>query len=141
MTPDIADIIAGELKVSRGTAYDMMREALKEASPVEPVAKVHRHGESSNGTPWHGIKWLDEGVNMPDGTLLYATPQPVPVKTYHDGKPWPVQPAPDPAPIIQQLVTALEGSGTKMRSDQWYIEIEAVAAGKFYLNSKGANHD
>jgi hypothetical protein len=38
MTPDIADIIAGELKVSRGTAYDMMREALKEASPVEPVA-------------------------------------------------------------------------------------------------------
>ena len=34
MTPDIADIIAGELKVSRGTAYDMMREALKKASPV-----------------------------------------------------------------------------------------------------------
>jgi hypothetical protein len=64
-------------------------------------------------------------------------PQPVPVKTYHDGKPWPVAPAPDPVPIIQQLVTALEGSGTKMRSDQWYIEIEAVAAGKFYLNSKG----
>jgi hypothetical protein len=64
-------------------------------------------------------------------------PQPVPVKTYHDGKPWPVAPAPDPAPIIQQLVTALEGSGTRMRSDQWYIEIEAVAAGKFYLNSKG----
>jgi hypothetical protein len=68
-------------------------------------------------------------------------PQPVPVKTYHDGKPWPVQPAPDPVPIIQQLVTALEGSGTRMRSDQWYVEIEAVAAGKFYLNSKGANHD
>jgi hypothetical protein len=60
-----------------------------------------------------------------------------PVKTYSGGKPWPVQPAPDPAPIIQQLVTALEGSGTRMRSDQWYVEIEAVAAGKFYLNSKG----
>ena len=28
---DIADIIAGELKVSRGTAYDLMREALAEA--------------------------------------------------------------------------------------------------------------
>jgi hypothetical protein len=68
-------------------------------------------------------------------------PQPAPVKTYSDGKPWPVQPAPDPVPIIQQLVTALEGSGTRMRSDQWYVEIEAVAAGKFYLNSKGANHD
>jgi hypothetical protein len=60
-----------------------------------------------------------------------------PVKTYSGGKPWPVAPAPDPAPIIQQLVTALEGSGTRMRSDQWYVEIEAVAAGKFYLNSKG----
>ena len=63
-----------------------------------------------------------------------------PVKTYHDGKAWPVAPAPDPVPIIQQLVAALEGSGTKMRSDQWYIEIEAVAAGKHYLNSKGASH-
>jgi hypothetical protein len=91
-----------------------------------------------------------EGFNIPHDvrkileSAYYNTPpapQPVPVKTYHDGKPWPVQPAPDPAPIIQQLVTALEGSGTRMRSDQWYIKIEAVAAGKFYLNSKGANHD
>jgi hypothetical protein len=40
----------------------------------ESVAKVYRHGESGNGTPWHGIKWLDEGVNMPDGTLLYTAP-------------------------------------------------------------------
>jgi hypothetical protein len=68
---------------------------IAQPAPVqEPVAKVYRHGESSNGTPWHGIKWLDEGVNMPDGTLLYAAPQPVPVKTYHDGKPWPVAPKP-----------------------------------------------
>ena len=37
MTPDIADIIAGELKVSRGTAYDMMREALAEQQ--EPVVQ------------------------------------------------------------------------------------------------------
>lgn len=48
-------------------------------------------------------------------------------------------PAPDPAPIIQQLMTALEGSGTRMRSDQWYVEIEAVAAGKHYLNSVAAS--
>jgi hypothetical protein len=40
------------------------------------------------------------------------------------------------AHIVQQLVTALEGSGTTMRSDQWYVEIEAMAAGKHYLNSK-----
>lgn len=38
MTFDIADIIAGELKVSRATAYDLMREALKEAASMqEPV--------------------------------------------------------------------------------------------------------
>jgi hypothetical protein len=36
---DIPDLIAGALGVSRGTAYDMMLEALKEATPVqEPVA-------------------------------------------------------------------------------------------------------
>ena len=37
---------------------------------------------------------------------------------------------------IRQLVTALEGSGTKMRTDQWYLEIEAVAAGRHYLNKE-----
>ena len=40
----------------------------------------------------------------------------------------------NPEHIIRQLVTALEGSGTRLRSDQWYIEIEAVAAGKRYLS-------
>jgi hypothetical protein len=33
---DIPDLIAGALGVSRGTAYDMMREALAEASPPDP---------------------------------------------------------------------------------------------------------
>jgi len=28
------------------------------------------------------------------GTAFYTAPQPVPVKTYHDGKPWPVAPKP-----------------------------------------------
>ncbi len=32
---DIPDLIAGALGVSRGTAYDMMREALKDAAPVQ----------------------------------------------------------------------------------------------------------
>ena len=36
MTTDIPDLIAGALGVSRGTAYDMMREALAEAPPPDP---------------------------------------------------------------------------------------------------------
>ena len=33
---DIPDLIAGALGVSRGTAYDMMRAALADASPLDP---------------------------------------------------------------------------------------------------------
>jgi hypothetical protein len=224
-TVDIADIIAGELKVSRGTAYDMMREALAEQQepvawqamvedealkefPIKDMAhdwcvqqKLAGSAYSywirplyttplaaqpavQEGRDWSLLEATQESLrehmaeikrlkaaqpapvqDLPFGVggglvaiktllgrdpcvhantaiemidaMLAAEPQPVPVKTYHNGKPWPVAPAPDPAPIIQQLVTALEGSGTRMRSDQWYVEIEAVAAGKFYLNSKG----
>jgi hypothetical protein len=35
-----------------------------------------------------------EGHNPKHIVPLYAAPQPVPVKTYHDGKPWPVAPKP-----------------------------------------------
>jgi hypothetical protein len=37
---DIPDLIAGALGVSRGTAYDLMREALKEAAQQEPVTQT-----------------------------------------------------------------------------------------------------
>ena len=71
MTTDIADIIAGELKVSRSTAYDLMREALKEASPLqEPVATVqslHVDGKDI-GVQAH----LHQ--HLPVGTKLYTTP-------------------------------------------------------------------
>jgi hypothetical protein len=53
MTPDIADIIAGELGVSRGTAYDMMREALADALPLDPCCWP---GTSCNAPkPWAGL--------------------------------------------------------------------------------------
>jgi hypothetical protein len=39
--PDVADIIAGSLQVSRGAAYDMMQEALKEVQPA-PVQQNGR---------------------------------------------------------------------------------------------------
>jgi hypothetical protein len=96
-TVDIADIIAGELKVSRGTAYDMMREALREASPVEPVQELCWIDKNR-------FKELKEGGSVTttltshraflDDVALYTAAQPVPVKTYHDGKPWPVVPKP-----------------------------------------------
>jgi uncharacterized small protein (DUF1192 family) len=99
---------------------------------VEPIAQP----AAQEGRDWSLLEATQESLreHMAEIKRLKAAQ---PVKTYSGGKPWPVAPAPDPAPIIQQLVTALEGSGTRMRSDQWYIEIEAVAAGKFYLNSKG----
>jgi len=62
---------------------------LKAAQPAvqEPVGEVSRHH-------WRqGLLYRD----LEPGTLLYTTPpapQPVPVKTYHDGKPWPVAPKP-----------------------------------------------
>lgn len=38
--PDVADIIAGELNVSRGAAYGMMRKALEAAQPAVPLTEL-----------------------------------------------------------------------------------------------------
>jgi hypothetical protein len=105
-------------------------------SCIECVMEPAAQPAAQEGRDWSLLEATQESLreHMAEIKRLRAAQ---PVKTYSGGKPWPVAPAPDPAPIIQQLVTALEGSGTRMRSDQWYIEIEAVAAGKFYLNSKG----
>jgi hypothetical protein len=103
MTPDIADIIAGELGVSRGTAYDMMREALAEQQ--EPVAwQAMVEDEALKEFPikdmahdWCVQQKLAGSAYSYWIRPLYTTPpapQPVPVKTYHDGKPWPVAPKP-----------------------------------------------
>jgi hypothetical protein len=40
-------------------------------------------------------------------TPLYTTPQPVPVKTYHDGKPWPVAPKPWAGLTADEMLEAL----------------------------------
>ena len=89
MTPEDEEFarIEAEIKRRQGDAPT--------AAPVqEPVAWICNHYEE-------GVKndvdyWQDDIDALPVGTPLYTTPpaQPVPVKTYHDGKPWPVQPKP-----------------------------------------------
>ena len=103
MTTDIADIIAGELKVSRSTAYDLMREALKEASPLqEPVATVqslHVDGKDI-GVQAH----LHQ--HLPVGTKLYTTPPAA-------------QPAPVPHPddlAVDRFATAMKAKMAKQRA-------------------------
>ncbi len=42
MQDDLPDFIAGAFGVSRGTAYDLMREALKDAAPVQEPVEILR---------------------------------------------------------------------------------------------------
>jgi hypothetical protein len=104
-----------------GTGHCSCIECVVEPAPVQELHLCERCGKRLGG----------------EGHIHTCTPpaaQPVPVKTYSGGKPWPVAPSNlNPEHIIRQLVTALEGSGTRLRTDQWYVEIEAVAAGKRYL--------
>ena len=51
---DIADIVAGELQVSRATAYDMMREALREVDTTE------ERYENMHDTIRQAIEWIAE---------------------------------------------------------------------------------
>ena len=68
---DLPDLIAGALGVSRGTAYDMMREALAEQQ--EPVAWVC---EGSSSDEKHAIDyWPGDVDDIPIGTKLYTGPQ------------------------------------------------------------------
>ena len=52
---DIADLIAGALGVSRGTAYDMMRKALAEAQQQEPVNSIEKAGAFMEAKLWEFI--------------------------------------------------------------------------------------
>jgi hypothetical protein len=119
MTHDIADIIAGELGVSRGTAYDMMREVLKEASPAqEPM-----HPEIKKMYEDYFDKCFRE----------FSAPQPVPVKTYHDGKPWPVQPKPWVGLTDEEMYLNCPNWLSQEQCKAWIQQIEAKL--------KEKNHD
>jgi hypothetical protein len=76
----------------------------------EPVAKKTGIGlVTANG--WD---------SLPVGTLLYTAPQPVPVKTYHDGKPWPVAPKPWVGLTDEEIDLFINGRGDE--DDDNYVE-------------------
>lgn len=78
---DIPDLIAGALGVSRGTAYDMMREALVGAQQQEPVAWVETR---EDGSIYYGVE--TDTVISDDPSWLE---RPMPVYTSPPAsKPW-----------------------------------------------------
>lgn len=50
----------------------------------QPAGSVYRYGKDSSGTPWHGIRWTASGLDLPDGTLIYTSPQPAQRKPLTD---------------------------------------------------------
>jgi hypothetical protein len=59
----------------QAVAIVALQEALAQPQQ-EPVGTVYRYGKDSSGTPWHGIRWTASGLDLPDGTLIYTSPQP-----------------------------------------------------------------
>jgi hypothetical protein len=94
---DHADELLGgnDTLVMNGAAAG--RWLLEQPAPVqEPVQEpkfwLNEHGQLAASRGWAERTWHGQKL-IP----LYTTPpapQPVPVKTYHDGKPWPVAPKP-----------------------------------------------
>ena len=82
MNTDIADLIAGALGVSRGTAYDLMREALAEqpAQQQEPVAWMWNDGTVTTDPDRADGTW----------TPLYTFPpiEATPLASQRSVKPW-----------------------------------------------------
>jgi hypothetical protein len=74
---DIPDLIAGALGVSRGTAYDLMRDALKEAAPAQEPVAWYRDED--------GIRIYYESKVWDDATPLYTAP---PAAAVQEGRDW-----------------------------------------------------
>jgi hypothetical protein len=121
------------LEATQESLREHMAE-IKRLKAAQPAPVQEPVGCMRCATPKKCAIWGCSPNTWPSENTTPPAAQPVPVKTYSGGKPWPVAPSNlNPEHIIRQLVTALEGSGTRLRTDQWYVEIEAVAAGKRYL--------
>jgi hypothetical protein len=120
---DHADELLGgnDTLVMNGAAAG--RWLLEQPAVQEPVAWMQEDGE-------HFSIWKDKYATVP----LYTTPpapQPVPVKTYHDGKPWPVQPKPWVGLTDEEVMQTMSGDWTS----QFYFA-RAIEA-----KLKEKNHD
>jgi hypothetical protein len=94
---------------------------LKAAQPApvqEPVAWV---------TGFYAGRCVIQTINpaaiLPVGIALYTAPQPVPVKTYHDGKPWPVAPKPWVG-LTDEEVWDLWNSHTEEPFPEWFVDFK-----------------
>jgi hypothetical protein len=91
------------LREAQNRSYQIAKAA--QPAPVqEPVCHIcNGTGEMDSGgtQPW------GEAINIPCECTAPPAPQPVPVKTYHDGKPWPVAPKPWVGLTSDEMLEAL----------------------------------
>ena len=96
---DIPDLIAGALGVSRGTAYDMMREVLKEALLVqepEIVQRVRRYAGQTMRTARNPNITARECIELANWLAANTTPPAAQPSTVPEGwKLVPVNPTPE----------------------------------------------
>jgi hypothetical protein len=82
-----------EAEVAENLLLDVRDEINKQQSKAQPAPTVQEpvawlHPENATCV-------TTDPTAYARGVPLYTAPQPVPVKTYHDGKPWPVAPVPN----------------------------------------------
>jgi hypothetical protein len=108
-----------DMKVYRAIA-DNYRKDLAAAQPAPTVQEPFMWVcNSLDETEWETSKHKECEHCIP----LYTTPlapQPVPVKTYHDGKPWPVAPKPWVGLTDEEIDLFINGRGDE--DDDNYVE-------------------